>query len=320
MPEDARPADVHVETFRRGTAQTRVTVASTGASGRPFVLVAGIGVAASYFEFLAPLLAEHGDVYALDLPGFAGVPASGDEPTAAFFADQVDGVIAHYGLRDPVLLGHSMGAQVVTEVLARRHDLSHAVLVSPVVDEEASSPVVQAVRFAQSTARESPHIAVLAISAYLLCGFLYFAEVLPHMLRYRISDRIGGAGARLLLIRGEFDRPSPRRLHSRLVARARHARRWEIRGAAHSTVNGHAVGVADLVLRHLRDDLSERGRLSAEEAKVPPARHADLRMILDATASRLAEWVSALRRDERGVERAKVRHARLLWRAYVPRR
>ncbi|MCC4248728.1 MULTISPECIES: alpha/beta fold hydrolase [Microbacterium] len=320
MPEDARPADVHVETFRRGTAQTRVTVASTGASGRPFVLVAGIGVAASYFEFLAPLLAEHGDVYALDLPGFAGVPASGDEPTAAFFADQVDGVIAHYGLRDPVLLGHSMGAQVVTEVLARRHDLSHAVLVSPVVDEEASSPVVQAVRFAQSTARESPHIAVLAISAYLLCGFLYFAEVLPHMLRYRISDRIGRAGARLLLIRGEFDRPSPRRLHSRLVARARHARRWEIRGAAHSTVNGHAVGVADLVLRHLRDDLSERGRLSAEEAKVPPARHADLRMILDATTSRLAEWVSALRRDERGVERAKVRHARLLWRAYVPRR
>jgi pimeloyl-ACP methyl ester carboxylesterase len=284
------------------------------------VLVAGIGVAASYFEFLAPLLAEHGDVYALDLPGFAGVPASGDEPTAAFFADQVDGVIAHYGLRDPVLLGHSMGAQVVTEVLARRHDLSHAVLVSPVVDEEASSPVVQAVRFAQSTARESPHIAVLAISAYLLCGFLYFAEVLPHMLRYRISDRIGRAGARLLLIRGEFDRPSPRRLHSRLVARARHARRWEIRGAAHSTVNGHAVGVADLVLRHLRDDLSERGRLSAEEAKVPPARHADLRMILDATTSRLAEWVSALRRDERGVERAKVRHARLLWRAYVPRR
>lgn len=320
MPEDARPADVHVETFRRGTAQTRVTVASTGASGRPFVLVAGIGVAASYFEFLAPLLAEHGDVYALDLPGFAGVPASGDEPTAAFFADQVDGVIAHYGLRDPVLLGHSMGAQVVTEVLARRHDLSHAVLVSPVVDEEASSPVVQAVRFAQSTARESLHIAVLAISAYLLCGFLYFAEVLPHMLRYRISDRIGRAGAHVLLIRGEFDRPSPRRLHSRLVARARHARRWEIRGAAHSTVNGHAVGVADLVLRHLRDDLSARGRLSAEEAKVPPARHADLRMILDATASRLAEWVSALRRDERGVERAKVRHARLLWRAYVPRR
>jgi hypothetical protein len=213
-----------------------------------------------------------------------------------------------------------MGTQVVTEVLARRDDLTHAVLVSPVVDEAEASALVQAVRFVQSTARESLHIAVMAASAYLLCGFLYFFEVLPHMLRYRISDRIGAARAHLLLIRGEYDRPSPRRLHSRLAARARDARRWEIRGAAHSIVNGHAVGVARLVMRHLDDELPARGRLSAAEARVPPARHTDVRMILDATASRIAEWVSALRRDERGVERAKARHARLLWRAYVSRR
>lgn len=321
MPEDDRPAHVEVETFRQGTAQTRVTIVSTGAAkDRAFVLIAGIGVAASYFEFLAPLLAEHGDVYALDLPGFAGMPPSGDEPTAGFFADQVEGVLERYRLENPVLLGHSMGTQVVTEVLARRDDLTHAVLVSPVVDEAEASALVQAVRFVQSTARESLHIAVMAASAYLLCGFLYFFEVLPHMLRYRISDRIGAARGHLLLIRGEYDRPSPRRLHSRLAARARDARRWEIRGAAHSIVNGHAVGVARLVMRHLDDELPARGRLSAAEARVPPARHTDVRMILDATASRIAEWVSALRRDERGVERAKARHARLLWRAYVSRR
>jgi pimeloyl-ACP methyl ester carboxylesterase len=320
VADDSHPSDVDVQTFRHESAQTRVTIMSTGARGRAFVLVAGIGVAASYFEFLAPLLAEHGDVYALDLPGFAGMPASGDEPTATFFADQVEGVIDHYGLENPVLVGHSMGTQVVVEVLARRDDLSHAVLVSPVVDEDEASAFVQAVRFAQSTARESLHIAVMAVSAYLLCGFLYFAEVLPHMLRYRISDRIGLVDARLLLIRGEFDRPSPRRLHSRLVARARDARRWEIEGAAHSIVNGHAVGVARLVRRHLDDDLVARGRLSADEARVPPARHADVRMVLDATAARIAEWISAVRHDQDGVERAKVRHARLLWRAYVPRR
>ncbi len=321
MPDDTRPVHVEVEVFRRGTAQTRVSIMTTGAaSDRAFVLVAGIGVAASYFEFLAPLLAIEGDVYALDLPGFAGMPASGDEPTAAFFADQVEGVIEHYGLQNPVLLGHSMGTQVVTEVLVRRADLSHAVLVSPVVDENESGMVVQAVRFAQSTARESPHVALMAISAYLLCGMLYFFEVLPHMLRYRISDRIGLADSRLLLIRGEFDRPSPRRLHSRLVARAHDARRWEIEGAAHSIVNGHAVGVAHLIQRHLADELPARGRLPADEAKVPPARHADLKMVLEAAGTRLAEWVSALRRDQSGVERAKARHARVLWRAYLPRR
>ncbi|WP_150953284.1 alpha/beta fold hydrolase [Microbacterium testaceum] len=321
MPEDSRPADVAVDTFRRGRSRTRVTRMSTGArNGRPFVLIAGIGVASTYFEFLAPLLAERGDVYALDLPGFGGVPASGESPTAAYFADQVEGVLDHYGLEDPVLIGHSMGTQVVAEVLARRPALAHAVMVSPVVDEAESTAIVQGVRFVQSTVRESMHIALLAVSAYLLCGFLYFFEALPHMLRYRISDRIGAGHASLLLIRGEFDRPSPRRLHSRLVTRARHARRWEIEGAAHCVVNSHAVGVARLVLRHIDDELPARGRMPAAQAAVPPARHADVTMVLGAMASRLAEWISAARKDETGVERAKARHARVLWDAYRPGR
>lgn len=321
MSRDPHPTDVQVETFHGPDARTRVTRISTGStSGRSFVLIAGIGVAATYFEFLAPLLAEEGEVYALDLPGFGGVPASGRPPTAAFFADQVEGVMAHYDLVDPVLLGHSMGTQVVTEVLSRRDDISHAVLVSPVVDEGEANALTQGVRFVQSTVRESMHIALLAVSAYLLCGVLYFFETLPHMLRYRISDRVGAGRATLLLVRGEFDRPSPRRLHSRLVARARDARRWEIEGAAHCVVNSHAVGVARLVLRHLQDDLDAKGRMPQAEAAVPPARHADVRMVLGATATRLAEWVAAARHDEDGVEKAKARHARVLWDAYRPRR
>jgi len=319
MSDDARP-DVTVEVVRHGPAQTRVTRMTTSeATGRPFVLVAGVGVAATYFEFLAPLLAAEGEVYALDLPGFAGVPASGEQPTAEFFADQVEAVIAHYGLVDPVLLGHSMGTQVVTEVLARRDDLSHAVLVSPVVDEDEADVVTQAVRFTQSTLRESWHVTLTAFAAYLLCGMLYFLEVLPHMLRYRISDRIGLARTRLLLIRGEHDRPSPRRLHSRLVSRAHDARRWEIEGAAHAVINGHAVGVARLVVRHVHDDLAARGRLSEAASLVPPAPHADVRMLLQAASTRVAEWLSAVRHDESGIARAKARHSRLLWRAYRPR-
>ncbi len=321
MSDANRPADLDVETLSRGDAHTRITRVTAGAdSDRSFVLIAGIGVAATYFEFLAPLLAEHGDVYALDLPGFGGMPHPGQEPTPAFFADQVEAVISHLGLENPVLVGHSMGTQVVTEVLARRDDLGHAVLVSPVVDEQHATMLEQAVRFAQSTARESFHLAMTALAAYLLCGVLYFLEVLPHMLRYRMTERIGLGSARLLLIRGEFDRPSPRRFHSRLVAASSDAARWEIRGAAHSIINGHAVGVARLVVGLVNDDLPARGRLSSDEARVPPAPHGDVRMVLAALGSRIDEWVSALRRDEHGVARAKARHARLLWRAYVPRR
>lgn len=69
MASDHRSLDVQVESYRSAAARTRVTRVSTGATAeRPFVLIAGIGVASTYFEFLAPLLAERGEVYALDLP------------------------------------------------------------------------------------------------------------------------------------------------------------------------------------------------------------------------------------------------------------
>ncbi len=295
---------------------------SAGSRGRAFVLVPGVGVAATYFEFLAPALAEHGDVYALDLPGFAGLPRPEEQPTAAFFARHVVGVLDRYDLTDPVLIGHSMGTQVVAEVLAVRPGLSHAVLVSPVINEAEASAPVQAVRFAQSAVRETPHLAVTALSAYILCGVVYFLTVLPHLLRYRLSERIGLGDAALLLIRGELDRTSPRRFHSRLAREAKDARTWEIEEAAHSIINAHAIGVAELTVRHVEGTLPRRGRMAARDAEVPPARHADLSMLLGATGSRIAEWVSALRGDERGVARAKREHARILWRAYAaePRR
>ncbi len=318
MPETTRPVDVVVEHVRSAGTMTRVTrmQADDAADERAFVLVPGVGVSATYFEFLAPTLAQRGPVYALDLPGFAGMPRPHEQPTPQYFADQVEAVVDRYGLVDPVLLGHSFGTQVVTEVLARRPQLRHAVLVSPVVNEAEATLVRQGVRFAQSSARESLHLALTALSAYLLCGVVYFATVLPHMLRYRISDRIRSVDAAVLLIRGEFDRSSPRRFHNRLSEAAADARRWEIRGAAHSVINAHAIGVAELVKRHVDGRLPRTGRMPEHEARVPPADHADAAMLLRAFGSRVSEWVSAVRQDEGGVADAKAEHARLLWRAY----
>lgn len=333
---DAAPIDLIVDRVRTRGCETRVTrVAMTGEgapaegraaraarsarSARSFVLVGGVGVAATYFEFLAPTLAERGDVYALDLPGFAGMPRPEEQPTAAFFAAQVEGVLDHYGLVDPVVIGHSMGTQVVTELLIARPGITCAVLVSPVIDDAHPDVVTQGIRFAQSAARETAHVAATALSAYILCGVVYFLTVLPHMMRYRLIDRVPLVGARVLLIRGEFDRSSTRRLHSRLVARMRDASRWEIEGAAHSVINAHAVGVAKLTLGHLDGTLRRRGRMSDDEADLPRIRDAGPALILGALGSRAAEWFSALRGDDGGVQRAKTAHARILWQAYSRR-
>ena len=322
MADRLDPPDLLVEHVDHRGVRTRVTRVRAGeAAGAPsFVLVAGVGVAATYFEFLAPALALRGDVYALDLPGFAGMPRPAEQPTADFFADHVEAVLDHYELDDPVLIGHSMGTQVVTEVLARRSRLTRAVLVSPVVNEAEPGALVQAIRFAQSATRESLHLAMTALSAYVLCGAVYFLTVLPHMLRYRLTERIRLADADILLIRGEFDRSSPRRFHSRLVAATPTASRWEIEGAAHSVINAHAIGVARLTLAHLDGSLAPKGRMRSEEAELPPAKATDVGMFREAVLSRAREWISAFRGDENGVARAKMQHARVLWRAYSPRR
>ncbi|WP_291057505.1 alpha/beta fold hydrolase [Herbiconiux sp.] len=322
MTDSDAPIRLEVERVRFSGETTRVTRVTVDGvtSERAFVLVAGVGVAATYFEFLAPTLAQHGPVYALDLPGFAGLPRPNEQPTAEYFAGQVQAVLEHYALENPVVLGHSMGTQVVTELLVRRPDLTHAVLVSPVINEAESAPGVQGIRFAQSAVHETPHLALTALSAYILCGVVYFLTVLPHMLRYRISERIGLVQAQTLFIRGELDRTSPRRFHTRLRQRARDARSWEIEGAAHSIINAHAIGVAELIRRHLGGSLARRGRMPAEQAAVPPAQHADAELVLGAIGSRAAEWVSTLRGDDRGIARAKRAHAKILWRAFRPRR
>ncbi|WP_368499047.1 alpha/beta fold hydrolase [Herbiconiux sp. A18JL235] len=326
--DDEVPLELIVDRVRSRGATTRVTrVSMTGgkdsdepAARKSFVLVGGVGVAATYFEFLAPTLAELGDVYALDLPGFAGLPRPHEQPTAAFFAEQVSAVLDHYGLDDPVLIGHSMGTQVVIELLIDRPGITEAVLVSPVINDQERALPLQALRFAQSASRETLHLALTAFSAYLLCGLVYFLTVLPHMMRYRVVDRVALVQARLLLIRGQLDTTSPRRFHARLARAARSASTWEIEGAAHSVINAHAVGVAKLTVGFVDGRLARRGGMSSEEADLPEPVGGGVSLVLKAMGSRAAEWVSALRRDERGVARAKAEHAKLLWRAYAPRR
>ncbi|MBN8882934.1 MAG: alpha/beta fold hydrolase, partial [Salana multivorans] len=107
---------------------------------RHYVLVHGLGVSSEYFEPIAARLARTGTVHLLDLPGFDGVPHHGRRLGIGGYADVVAAWVRREGLADPVLVGHSMGAQVVVEVLARYPDLAtRAVLVGPPVNASERS-------------------------------------------------------------------------------------------------------------------------------------------------------------------------------------
>jgi pimeloyl-ACP methyl ester carboxylesterase/uncharacterized protein YjbJ (UPF0337 family) len=246
---EQRP-DVHVQRIEREGVWARVS--SVGNPGeRAFVLVSGLGVSSHYFEQLAPHLLQFGPVHALDLPGFGGVPHARTALSISEFADLVGAAIDDLGLHDPVVVGHSMGTQICTDLAATRPELSTLVLISPVIDAAARSTPVQAVRFLRAGAHEPFRVKLLALVAYLTCGFGWFFSILPRMMSYPIERSAAQVRASTLIIRGEHDAVCPRPWVVRLGQEfGRSAGVVEIEGAAHSVMHAHAREVADLCVRH----------------------------------------------------------------------
>ncbi|WP_422390758.1 alpha/beta fold hydrolase [Arthrobacter sp. N1] len=249
--------DIRVQRVQGDGVWARVS--SAGEPGeRPFVLVSGIGVSSHYFEQLAPHLMQFGPVYALDLPGFGGVPHARHALSISEFADLVGTAIDELGLEDPVVVGHSMGTQICADLAARRPGLSTLVLISPVIDASRRSTPAQAVRFLRAALHEPSRVKLLAVVAYLTCGFGWFFKILPRMMSYPIERTAARVGASTLIIRGEHDAVCPRSWVTRLSeAFPRVASVVEIEGAAHSVMHAHAQEVADLCVRHAAGKLGE---------------------------------------------------------------
>jgi pimeloyl-ACP methyl ester carboxylesterase len=93
-------------------------------SGEPaVVLVHGWSCDSSYWRDQLEPLSRHYRVITLDLAGHGDSGAERREWTIASFGSDVATVVAHLGLRDVVLVGHSMGGDVVLEAarqLAKR--------------------------------------------------------------------------------------------------------------------------------------------------------------------------------------------------------
>ncbi|QIS37956.1 alpha/beta fold hydrolase [Clavibacter capsici] len=322
MTEHGRPATT-VRVTRLVHRGLTVRISTLGSAGdRAFVLVPGIGVSSDYFERLAPRLDAHGTVHALDLPGFAGVRHPGRSLAIREYADLVGAAIDELGLDDPVLVGHSMGTQVVADLAARRPDLSTLVLIGPVVDPSARSVPVAALRFLRSSLHEPRRIQVLAVRAYLVCGVRWFLRVLPRMMRYPIEARLPEIRASTLVIRGEHDTVAPHAWVEEMGRLLPRARLWEIPGAAHSVMHDHADEVARLCVAHLErppgdgsstEDASAQLRRFPEGEERPDEEHADFAPTLGDSIrglrAQVAEGIAIHRDDDAAIGRAKTAHA-----------
>ena len=301
--------EVTVSRVYRGDNYTRVNTIGT-AGIRPFVLVPGIGVASTYFERLAPNLNAFGPVHALDLPGFGGVPHPASALSIEDYAECVGQVIDELGLNDPIIVGHSMGTQVVSALAAQRPEISTIVLIGPVVNPAERRVLRQGLRFVQASVHEPGRVKILAVSAYLLCGFRWFSRVLPKMMTFRIEDTFPKIAARSLLIRGEHDAVVPREWLERANELIPDSSAWEIPDAAHSVMHAHAEEVARLCVRHAEDSVRAGEELQiAEESDATPIVAESPSDLAKAVGGRLVETVGIVTGNDELIADGKTTHA-----------
>lgn len=226
-------------------------VASAAAPRRAFVLVHGLGASSATFAGLAEHLRRHGTVHALDLPGFGRVP----RPARPLGMDDLGRLVARWAarteVRDAVLVGHSMGTQVVAEVLATSPGTaSHGVLLGPTVDDMAATAPRQLARLAASCVAEPPRVLAQLARTSLQCGPRWYTTELTRMLDHRVVDALRGVDVPVLVVRGEHDRVAPAGWVARLARVAPRGRAETVPEAAHNAMQSHAREVADLVLEH----------------------------------------------------------------------
>ncbi|SIQ25307.1 Alpha/beta hydrolase family protein [Cellulosimicrobium aquatile] len=241
-----------------GTAEVRcavgdltavVHVSGADAPDVVVVLVHGVGSSARAFDPVRRALLRPGAlprvaVHAIDLPGFGAAPrASRDvsiEEHAAVVAEHVRRRVLDLpdGAPRPVvvLVGHSMGGQVVAQAMADHpREAPAGVLVGPTADRDARSAPRQALRLARDAVGERPRaLGTLAVDYVLRCSLPHYARQVRHMLAHRLEDVVPRVPGRLVVVRGAHDPIAPRRWCRELALAAPRGMFREVRGRHHA--------------------------------------------------------------------------------------
>jgi pimeloyl-ACP methyl ester carboxylesterase len=128
----------------------RVSTSAIPAKRPPIVLVPGYGMSSRYMVPLAEVLACDFRVYAPDLPGFG----RSDKPKRALdipeLADALAAWMSALGLGPAVLIGNSLGCQILIEAALRHGErVACLILQGPTPDPAARSAARQVLRQVQ---------------------------------------------------------------------------------------------------------------------------------------------------------------------------
>jgi pimeloyl-ACP methyl ester carboxylesterase len=109
----------HAGRFVTVNRDVKLEVLDWGGTGRPLLLLAGLGNTAHIFDTIAPKLSDSYHVYGLTRRGYGASSAPASGYSADRLADDVLEVIDFLKLDKPVLAGHSMAGEELSSIGSR---------------------------------------------------------------------------------------------------------------------------------------------------------------------------------------------------------
>lgn len=185
----------------------------------------------------------------LELPGFGAAP----RPESPLSVEELAGVVNAYvleaGLDQPVLVGHSMGGQVVVEAALKDPSLFPVVVtMGCVVDPGARSAPQQGLRLLHDCFRETPSANWTVLREYARTGPRWYLRTLPSMLGYRTEESVARLPVPLVVMRGARDPIAGHDWAKQLQRLAPAARLVEVPRAAHVVMYTHPDRVASEIM------------------------------------------------------------------------
>jgi pimeloyl-ACP methyl ester carboxylesterase len=219
--------------------------------GPAFVLVHGIGVSSRYYHPAAAELAKQGRVYLVDLPGYGAAPDPKRDVSIADHAGVLARVLEDSGLVNPVLVGHSMGSQVVSRLAVDSPQVTdRIVLMAPTMPVGERTLWSGAWRLVVDGVRNRPLAnLVVAWDYFVRCGIPYFLRQSRHLFSDRIEDRVGSIAAATLVLAGHADLVVPVDW-ARGVAAGIPNSRFAVVHGPHLVMYSDPVGVAQAIAEH----------------------------------------------------------------------
>jgi pimeloyl-ACP methyl ester carboxylesterase len=210
------------------------------------VLVHGIGMSHRSFGRSQIALAREHRTITVDLPGFGGLPGAGRRLEIPELADFVMRAVRSRGVHESILVGQSMGAQVVVEAAIRHpEEVDSVVLVGPVIDDHRRTLLQQALSLGVDGFFETARMNAVLVTDYLRSLRQYRWQLRP-MMRYPMREAVGRLRVPVLVVRGHRDPIARSAWTARLAQVAERGALAELRGAHH--VQEHEPGAfAELV-------------------------------------------------------------------------